>query len=86
MQIPINEVIGWLAASNAHAGCSDEARQTLNEFLRVAKDDMVEYPGTTMADWETNWHGAIEYMNDCCLARELQLHRFEIVHAGVAGL
>lgn len=64
MQIPSNEVRGWLAASYAHAGRSDEARQKLNEFLGVAKDDMAEYPGTTMTDWETYWHGAIEYKND----------------------
>gem|GEM_PF-3152177 len=25
---------------------------------------MAEYPGTTMTDWETYWHGAIEYKND----------------------
>ena len=55
---------GWLAASYANAGRSDEARQTLDEFLRIAKDDMAEFPGKTIADWKTYWHGAIEYKND----------------------
>jgi tetratricopeptide (TPR) repeat protein len=33
---PINEARGWLAASYAHAGRLEEARATLDEFLRFA--------------------------------------------------
>jgi adenylate cyclase len=58
---PINEVRGWLAASYAHAGRLDEARATLDEFLRVAEADMAVFPGRRLKDWEAYWHGAFEY-------------------------
>jgi adenylate cyclase len=58
---PINEVRGWLAASYAHAGRLQEARATLNEFLRVAETDMAVFPGRRLKDWEAYWHGAFEY-------------------------
>jgi adenylate cyclase len=58
---PINEVRGWLAASYAHAGRLDEARATLDEFLRVAETDMAVFPGRRLKDWEPYWHGAFEY-------------------------
>ena len=46
---PINEVRGWLTASYADAGRLDEARAMLEEFLRVAKDDMAMFPGRKLA-------------------------------------
>jgi len=58
---PINEVRGWLAASYAHAGRLQEARATLEEFLRVAESDMAVFPGRRLKDWEPYWHGAFEY-------------------------
>ncbi len=58
---PINEVRGWLAASYAQAGRLDEARATLEEFLRIAEHDMAVFPGRGLGAWETYWHGAIEY-------------------------
>jgi adenylate cyclase len=58
---PINEVRGWLAASYAHAGRLDEARATLDEFLRVAETDMAVFPGRRLKDWEEYWHCAFEY-------------------------
>jgi adenylate cyclase len=58
---PINEVRGWLAASYAHAGRLQEARATLDEFLRTAESDMVAFPGHRLKDWESYWHGAFEY-------------------------
>jgi adenylate cyclase len=58
---PINEVRGWLAASYAHAGRLQEARATLDEFLRVAEVDMAVFPGRRLKDWEAYWHGALEY-------------------------
>jgi hypothetical protein len=58
---PINEVRGWLAASYAHAGRLQEARATLDEFLRVAETDMAVFPGRRLKDWEEYWHGAFEY-------------------------
>jgi tetratricopeptide (TPR) repeat protein len=60
---PINEVRGWLAASCAHAGRLDEARATLDEFLRVAETDMAVFPGRRLKDWVAYWHGAIEYQD-----------------------
>jgi TolB-like protein/Flp pilus assembly protein TadD len=61
---PINEVRGWLAVSYAGAGRLDEARAMLEEFLRVAEDDMAVFPGRKLAAWEPFWHGAIEYQSD----------------------
>ena len=61
---PINEVRGWLAASYAGAGRLDEARATLEEFLRVAEEDMAVFPGRKIAAWEPYWHGALEYQNE----------------------
>jgi adenylate cyclase len=60
---PINEVRGWLAASYAHAGRLQEARATLEEFLRTAESDMAVFPGHRLKDWESYWHGAFEYRN-----------------------
>ena len=61
---PINEVRGWLAASYAGAGRLDEARAMLEEFLRVAEDDMAVFPGRKLAAWEDYWHGAVQYQNE----------------------
>jgi adenylate cyclase len=58
---PINEVRGWLAASYAQAGRIDEAKACLDQFLRVARQDMAVYPGDRLKDWETFWHGALAY-------------------------
>jgi TolB-like protein len=58
---PINEIRGWLAASYAHAGRLTEAKATLAEFLRIAKEDMAVYPGGRLKDWEPYWHGAMQY-------------------------
>ena len=60
---PINEVRGWLAASYAQAGRLQEARATLDEFLRIAETDMARFPGRRLKDWEPYWHGAFEYQH-----------------------
>jgi adenylate cyclase len=60
---PINEVRGWLAASYAQAGRLQEAKATLEEFLRVAESDMASFPGRRLKDWESYWHGAFEFQN-----------------------
>ena len=58
---PINEVRGWLAASYAQAGRLQDAKATLEEFLRIAETDMARFPGRKLEDWEPYWHGAFEY-------------------------
>jgi TolB-like protein/Tfp pilus assembly protein PilF len=58
---PINEIRGWLAASYAQAGRLTEAKASLDEFLRVAKHDMVVYPGNRLKDWESYWHAVLQY-------------------------
>ena len=60
---PINEVRGWLAASYAMAGRVQEARATLDEFLKAGETDMAEFPGRRLRDWEPYWHGAFEYQH-----------------------
>ncbi len=54
---------GWLAASYAHAGRLQEARATLEEFLRIAETDMAVFPGRRLKDWEPYRHGAFEYQD-----------------------
>jgi tetratricopeptide (TPR) repeat protein len=76
---PINEVRGWLAASYAQAGRLEEARATLEEFLRVAETDMAVFPGRRLKDWEPYWHGAFEYRDQ----KDFD-HLFEALHK--AGL
>jgi TolB-like protein len=62
---PENEVRGWLAASYAGAGRHDEARATLEEFLRVAEDEIEIFPGNTPGAWKHYWHGiAIQYQDE----------------------
>ena len=61
---PINEVRGWLMVSYAGAGRLDEARATLEEFLHVAEDDMMVFPGRKLAAWEDYWHGAMQYQDE----------------------
>jgi TolB-like protein/Tfp pilus assembly protein PilF len=58
---PINEIRGWLAASYAQGGRLVEAKAGLDEFLRVAKHDMVVYPGDRLKDWEPYWHAVLPY-------------------------
>ncbi len=61
---PVNEVRFWLVASYAGAGRLDEARATLEEFLRVAEDDMAVFPGRTVTAWEDYSHGAMYYQDE----------------------
>ena len=58
---PINESRGWLAASYAQMDRPAEAKAVLKEFLRVAKSDMLVYPGDRLGDWNAYWHAAMPY-------------------------
>jgi TolB-like protein len=65
IKIPLNESRGWLAASYAGAGRYDEARATLEEFLRVAGEDLEIFPGDVPGGWKNYWHGiAIQYQDE----------------------
>jgi tetratricopeptide (TPR) repeat protein len=61
---PVNEARGWLAASYAGAGRLDEARATLEEFLRVAEDEIEVFPGSVPGGWRNYWHGIAEQYQD----------------------
>ena len=61
---PVNEVRGWLAASYAGAGRHDEARATLEKFLRVAEDEIEIFPGNVPGGWRNYWHGIAEQFQD----------------------
>jgi len=76
---PINEIRGWLTACYAQTGQLTEAKASLDEFLRIARHDMVVYPGDRLEDWESYWHGAMEYRDQ----RDFD-HLFEALHK--AGL
>jgi len=58
---PVNDARAVLAASYAHAGRSPEAKAMLNEFLRVAEDDMAVIPGRRLEDWGTFFRGMCWY-------------------------
>ena len=57
LESPTNLVRGWLASSLANAGRLDEAREMLEEFLRVAEREMVAFPGRSLAAWRSAWRG-----------------------------
>ena len=63
LESPLNIARGWLAASLAQAGRLDEARTTLDQFLRVAEQEMSVFPGRALEEWRTAWHG-IQYKNE----------------------
>ena len=58
LESPTNLVRGWLASSLANAGRLDEAREMLEEFLRVAEREMVAFPGRSLAAWRSAWRGS----------------------------
>jgi adenylate cyclase len=60
---PINEVRAWLAASYGHAGRLREAAATLDEFFKIARTDMAEFPGPRLKDWEAYCHAMLEYQD-----------------------
>jgi len=37
------------------------ARATLEQFFHVAERDMAVFPGRRLKDWDSYWHGAMEY-------------------------
>src|SRR5262249_50035934 len=76
---PTNELRCWLAASYAAAGCVEDARATLAEFLAVAERDMERFPGTRLDDWKADLHRLIGYRD--AIAFE---HLFAALHT--AGL
>ena len=60
---PINEVRGILAASYAYAERWAEANAMLEEFLHIAEQDMVVFPGRRLKDWDEFWRGAAWYQH-----------------------
>ena len=61
---PHNEVLSLLAASYAHAGRLDEAKPVLEEFLRRAELEMVDFPGRSLVAWKRSWHGIVCYEDE----------------------
>ena len=49
---PIHEADAWLAASYGHVDRTDEAREILDRFLDRSRQDMVNFPGTRVEDWQ----------------------------------
>ncbi len=58
---PYNEVCALLAASYAHVGRLDEAKSMLEEFLRRAEEEMVDFPGRSLAAWKRSWRSFMLY-------------------------
>lgn len=60
---PANEINGWLAASLAQTGRTEEAGRYLDRFLENAKKEFVRYPGDRLGDWEPYWNDTMRYKN-----------------------
>jgi tetratricopeptide (TPR) repeat protein len=69
---PINDVRGWLAASYAQAGRLDEARATMEEFLRLAEADTEVFPGRSLAAWKEHWAKFFPYRHAADFERVLE--------------
>jgi TolB-like protein len=76
---PFNEITGWLAASLAQAGRIEEAQDTLQKFLEVARNDMVDCPDGRMQNWIEFWHGATQYRH----ASDFERVREGLIKAGM---
>ena len=61
---PHNEMRGLLAASYAYCGRMEEAELMLSSFLSTAEDEMVDFPGRSVAAWMENWHTVAPYKNE----------------------
>jgi TolB-like protein/DNA-binding SARP family transcriptional activator/Flp pilus assembly protein TadD len=59
----ITSARGWLAASLAQAGRSDEAQATLREYLEAAKKDYAIFPKSS-AEWESLWRREGQYQHE----------------------
>ena len=69
---PINDVRAWLAASYAQAGRLEEARATMEEFLRRAEQDMRAVPTPSLEAWKGHWAKFFPYKNDADFERLLE--------------
>jgi hypothetical protein len=58
---PVNEIRAGLPRATLRRGLLQEARATLEEFLRVAECDIAVFPGTRLKDWEPYWYSPCEY-------------------------
>jgi adenylate cyclase len=58
---PIDELFGWLAASYALNGQTDEAREALEEYLHRAERNMAVFPGRRLEDWRDYWQWIAAY-------------------------
>ena len=61
LEDPHFEVHSLLAASYAHAGKTENAKVALEKFLHQAEQEMVDYPGRSLAAWKRAWHGPTCY-------------------------
>ena len=61
---PHYEVYSLLAASYAYVGRLDDAKPMLEEFLRRAEHEMVDFPGRSLAAWKRNWHSLACYEDE----------------------
>jgi adenylate cyclase len=59
---PLDELFGWLAASYALNGQTDEARAAMNEYLRRAERNMASVP-SRLEDWREYWQWIAAYKN-----------------------
>jgi len=61
---PHFEVYSFLAASYAYLGKLEDAKSMLEEFLRRANLEMVNFPGRSVSAWKKIWHSPTCYKYD----------------------
>ena len=60
---PIDELFGWLAASYALNGQTDEAKAAMDEYLGRAERNMAVFPGRRLEGWRDYWKWIAAYKN-----------------------
>jgi len=61
---PHFEVYSLLAASYTYLGRLDDAKPMLEEFLRRAEQEMIDFPGRSVAAWKQTWHSPACYKDE----------------------
>jgi adenylate cyclase len=59
----VNEIRAWHAASLAQLGQTEAAKELLGTYLRIAAQEMCEFPGDDPDVWQEHWLRAVPFQN-----------------------
>ncbi len=63
MDTTVNEIRAWHAASLAQLGQVEAAEELVEAYLRIAAQEMCEFPGDDPDVWQEHWWRAVPYQN-----------------------